>query len=91
MEEKRYELRILPLFEEKFQETADYIAFRLIVPARIRENQALGFGPVLLYDFGQITSAINKRSHFHHMSDYHIKHEIVLDRDSIIYMLAIFL
>ena len=48
MEEKRYELRILPLFEEKLQETADYIAFRLKVPARIRENQALGFGPFLL-------------------------------------------
>ena len=32
MEEKRYELRILPLFEEKLQETADYIAFRLRNP-----------------------------------------------------------
>ena len=35
MEEKRYELRILPLFEEKLQEMVDYIAFRLKVPARI--------------------------------------------------------
>ena len=29
MNEKRYELRILPLFEEKLQETIDYIAGNL--------------------------------------------------------------
>lgn len=32
MDEKQYELRILPLFEEKLQETADYIAYRLHNP-----------------------------------------------------------
>lgn len=32
MDEKRYKLRILPLFEEKLQGTADYIAFRLQNP-----------------------------------------------------------
>lgn len=32
MDEKRYELRILPLFEEKLQETVDYIAFHLRNP-----------------------------------------------------------
>lgn len=32
MEEKHYELRILPLFEEKLQETVDYIAYRLRNP-----------------------------------------------------------
>ena len=48
MEEKRYELRILPLFEEKLQEMVDYIAFRLKASARIRGNQALGFGPLFM-------------------------------------------
>ena len=32
MNEKHYELRILPLFEEKLKETVDYIAFRLHNP-----------------------------------------------------------
>ena len=32
MDEKHYKLRILPLFEEKLQETADYIAFQLRNP-----------------------------------------------------------
>ena len=32
MDEKHYELRILPLFEEKLQETVDYIAFKLHNP-----------------------------------------------------------
>ena len=32
MDEKQYELRILPLFEEKLQETVDYIALRLHNP-----------------------------------------------------------
>ena len=32
MDEKQNKLRILPLFEEKLQETADYIAFRLQNP-----------------------------------------------------------
>lgn len=32
MDEKHYELRILPLFEEKLQETVDYIAIRLHNP-----------------------------------------------------------
>ena len=32
MEKKQYELRILPLFEENLQETADYIALRLHNP-----------------------------------------------------------
>ena len=32
MDERLYELRILPLFEEKLQETADYIAFHLRNP-----------------------------------------------------------
>ena len=49
MEEKRYELRIQPLFEEKLQEMVDYIAFRLKASARIRGNQALGFGPIFQY------------------------------------------
>ena len=32
MDKKKYELRILPLFEEKLQETVDYIALRLHNP-----------------------------------------------------------
>ena len=32
MDGKQYELRILPLFEEKLQETVDYIAFHLRNP-----------------------------------------------------------
>ncbi len=32
MKEKRYKLRILPLFEEKLQETVDYIAVNLRNP-----------------------------------------------------------
>ena len=32
MNGKQYELRILPLFEERLQETADYIAFHLQNP-----------------------------------------------------------
>ena len=32
MDERHYELRILPLFEEKLQEAADYIAFHLRNP-----------------------------------------------------------
>ena len=32
MDEKHYELRILPLFEEKLQETVDYITYRLRNP-----------------------------------------------------------
>lgn len=32
MDEKHYELKILPLFEEKLQETVDYIALRLHNP-----------------------------------------------------------
>ncbi|MBR6208320.1 MAG: type II toxin-antitoxin system RelE/ParE family toxin [Oscillospiraceae bacterium] len=32
MDEKHYELRILPLFEEKLQEIVDYIAYRLRNP-----------------------------------------------------------
>ena len=32
MDEKHYELRILPLFEEKLQETVDYISRRLRNP-----------------------------------------------------------
>lgn len=32
MNGKQYELRILPLFEEHLQETADYIAFHLQNP-----------------------------------------------------------
>ena len=32
MDEKRYELKILPLFEEKLRETVDYISFRLRNP-----------------------------------------------------------
>lgn len=32
MDEKHYELRILPLFEEKLQETVDYISYRLHNP-----------------------------------------------------------
>ena len=32
MNGKQYELRILPLFEEHLQETADYIAFHLQKP-----------------------------------------------------------
>jgi plasmid stabilization system protein ParE len=32
MDERHYELRILPLFEERLQEAADYIAFHLRNP-----------------------------------------------------------
>lgn len=32
MDERHYELRVLPLFEEKLQEAADYIAFHLRNP-----------------------------------------------------------
>ena len=32
MDKKQYELRILPLFEEKLQETVNYIAYRLHNP-----------------------------------------------------------
>ena len=32
MDERHYELRVLPLFEEKIQEEADYIAFHLRNP-----------------------------------------------------------
>ena len=32
MDEKHYELKILPLFEEKLQETVDYITYRLHNP-----------------------------------------------------------
>ena len=32
MDEKQYELKILPLFEEKLRETVDYIAFKLHNP-----------------------------------------------------------
>ena len=45
MDEKRYELRIMPLFEEKLQETADYIAFRLRNPIAAEDFKTAGLNP----------------------------------------------
>ena len=58
MDERHYELRVLPLFEEKLQEAADYIAFHLhnpIAAVFYKENTIKNVGRIrLLYEFAQI-------------------------------------
>ena len=48
MDKKQYELRILPLFEEKLQETVNYIAYRLHNP--IAANALLDAVEAAIYE-----------------------------------------